>query len=358
VDRKISDQLARRGELESLAATIEGIAAQTIDAQHKLEAVRTLEGQLVPLVEQLEALRTEVRTAGDQLKAVKYDEATIAEQEKQLSNLVAASRTAAAEVADHTRQLQGLSEDLARTTAIKNELGAELDHVLNRQREAVVQGQATEEQLTRAEKLFKALELRHAQLAAAQKKLIPIESKIGELKGLASEVERSLQAVNSKKKIVNSLKAEIEAVHQISARSKADLGYITEHRAEVAALKEGVDTLLARIAETNESMATIEARREAVAEVEAKAKTVVHLMEDVQINLDMLGEQKAVVDHVAEKAAQLDFVLQEARNTLRTLQHERELAERIERGIKKLRSKKAAPAEEPAQEAVDERRTA
>jgi hypothetical protein len=32
-------------------------------------------------------------------------------------------------------------------------------------------------------------------------------------------------------------------------------------------------------------------------------------------------------------------MLQEARNTLRTLQHERELAERIELGIKQLRSK-------------------
>jgi hypothetical protein len=37
--------------------------------------------------------------------------------------------------------------------------------------------------------------------------------------------------------------------------------------------------------------------------------------------------------------AQLEFMLQEARNTLRTLQHERELAERIEIGIKQLRQK-------------------
>jgi predicted component of type VI protein secretion system len=61
----------------------------------------------------------------------------------------------------------------------------------------------------------------------------------------------------------------------------------------------------------------------------------------VRINLETLGEQKAVIDHVAEKVAQLEFVLQEARNTLRTLQHERELAERIEQGIKQLRSKTA-----------------
>ena len=49
-------------------------------------------------------------------------------------------------------------------------------------------------------------------------------------------------------------------------------------------------------------------------------------------------EHKAVIDHVAERVNQLEYALQEARNTLRTLQHERELAERIEKSIKQLRA--------------------
>jgi hypothetical protein len=65
----------------------------------------------------------------------------------------------------------------------------------------------------------------------------------------------------------------------------------------------------------------------------------------VRINLEALGEQKAVVDHVAEKVAQLEYTLQEARNTLRTLQHERELAERIEGSIRQLQTR-TAPVEE------------
>jgi hypothetical protein len=39
-------------------------------------------------------------------------------------------------------------------------------------------------------------------------------------------------------------------------------------------------------------------------------------------------------------------MLQEARNTVRTLQHERELAERIEKGIKQLRSKTSKSSED------------
>jgi hypothetical protein len=57
------------------------------------------------------------------------------------------------------------------------------------------------------------------------------------------------------------------------------------------------------------------------------------------VNLEALGEQKAIIDHVSGKVTQLEFTLQEARTTLRTLQHERELAERIEQGIKKLRAR-------------------
>src|SRR6185503_15589932 len=108
---------------------------------------------------------------------------------------------------------------------------------------------------------------------------------------------------------------------------------------EVAALKRRVDLLLSKIAETDDRIVSIDARRKLVDEVQTKANAIVHLLDDVRINLEMLGEQKAVVDHVAEKAAQLEFMLQEARNTQRSLQHERELAERIEQGIKQLRSK-------------------
>ena len=100
----------------------------------------------------------------------------------------------------------------------------------------------------------------------------------------------------------------------------------------MATLKNQVDVLLSRIAETDERIVAIDAKRKMVDEVQTKANAIVHVLDDVRINLETLGEQKAVIDHVAEKVAQLEFMLQEARNTLRTLQHERELAERIEHG--------------------------
>jgi hypothetical protein len=56
----------------------------------------------------------------------------------------------------------------------------------------------------------------------------------------------------------------------------------------------------------------------------------------------MLSEQRAVIDHVGEQLARLDFTVQEAQNTLRALQREREVAERVAQGIKTLRSRSGA----------------
>jgi hypothetical protein len=64
----------------------------------------------------------------------------------------------------------------------------------------------------------------------------------------------------------------------------------------------------------------------------------------VHCRAETLGEQKAVVDHVMETVNRLAERTQEAQTMLRSLQTERELAERIERSIKQLR--KTAPAEE------------
>ena len=75
------------------------------------------------------------------------------------------------------------------------------------------------------------------------------------------------------------------------------------------------------------------------------------LLEDVSVNLETLGEQKSVIDHLTEKLARIDFTMQEAQNTLQTLTHERELAERIEQSIKQLRTR-TAKAEIPRKSAT------
>jgi hypothetical protein len=57
------------------------------------------------------------------------------------------------------------------------------------------------------------------------------------------------------------------------------------------------------------------------------------------MNLETVGEQKAMVDHVMENFTRLSQMAREAQSTLKALQAERELAERIERSNKQLKAR-------------------
>ena len=75
-------------------------------------------------------------------------------------------------------------------------------------------------------------------------------------------------------------------------------------------------------------------RRQAVEEVQALASVITKMLGDIHVNLKVQSEQRAEIDHWGEQGARLDFTLPEAQTPLRSLQHEREVAERIEQGIK------------------------
>ena len=140
-------------------------------------------------------------------------------------------------------------------------------------------------------------------------------------------------------------------MHEVSARSKADLEYVAAHRDEVAAVCAQVQSLLSMARDTEQKIASIEGRHAVVTDVQAKTNQVAHLLEDVRVNLEMVGEQKVVIDDVGERIARLEFVMREAQGTLQTLQHERELAERIEKNIQQLRGPTARGEKSPAKSA-------
>ena len=187
--------------------------------------------------------------------------------------------------------------------------------------------------------LFKQLEQRRTELTFAEKKMAAFESRIAELRQLTDHVDKQIDTIAVRQNLVAAVKAEVENVHEVGARSRADLQYVADHRAEVMALKLSVDEVLSHIGQTEEKLGVIMARKKLVDEVDVQTQMIANLLVDVRFNLETLSEQKAVVDHVAEKVARIECATQEAQNTLKTLQRERELAERIEHGIKQLRSR-------------------
>jgi len=339
VDRKLAEQLARRNEVESLKSLCDTLSTQVGDAQQKLDGVAALQSRLLPLTAQVNTLGQSIERSQQLVATVRQEESTIHEQKARLTELVEQGRTLASETAERLKQVQTVADELGRAAGIKEELLTELTRVQARQRDAVTQTEAAEDQLKRAETMVKQLEQRRTQLAFSEKKITTFELRLTDLTRATEGVEQKIKLIAEKESLVQAVKAEVESVHKISSRSKADLQFVTDHRSEVTDLRGKVEDLLGRVSDTDSKIADIESRRKMVEEVQTRANAITNLLDDINVNLEMLGEQRAVIDHVGEKLARLDFMVQEAQNTLRALQREREVAERIEQGIKSLRAR-------------------
>jgi uncharacterized coiled-coil protein SlyX len=62
------------------------------------------------------------------------------------------------------------------------------------------------------------------------------------------------------------------------------------------------------------------------------------LLEGARLNLRAASEQKEMVDQLNGRLANVQSVIQEAQTTLRVLNQERELLERIDESIRQLRN--------------------
>ncbi len=238
VERRLSAQLHRRSEVESLKVLCDTLLAQLVEAQPRLEEMATLQGRLLPVASQVASL------------------------------------------------VQAL-EDSRRASAL-------------------------------------------------------LESRLGEMDRGAEALERKIESLAGHEALVQAVKAEMDHLREIGERSRSDLQFVTDRQGDLSQLRIKVEDLLGRVEETDTRIGAIEARRKMVDEAQVAVSGITHLLGDIQIKLELLNEQRMVIEHVGDKVARLDFTVQEAQNTLRALQREREVAERIEQGIKALRARSGA----------------
>ena len=174
-----------------------------------------------------------------------------------------------------------------------------------------------------------------------------LTAQAGEAARKQGELEARLDAALGKIALVDQGSKLATHLGELEAELDAQLMRVEERLKFIDGLEARVASLVQSLELSQRSVAAFEARlnelgrsAEAVEQkVQTRADSVTHMLGDMNLNLEMLGEQRAVIDHVGEKLARLDFTVQEAQNTLRALQREREVAERIEQGIKALRSR-------------------
>ena len=351
VDGKLAEQLARRSELDTLKSQCDSILARTLDAEQKIESVEAQQRKLLPVTNRVSTLEARIEAAHSRVKEIQQDEAVLREQETRLAECVEASRALAGETSARMKQTQALNDELTRAAAIKDELVSELARIQTHQRVAAARAETTEDQIKRTETMYKQIEQRQGQIAFSEKKVALVEAKMAELSDKAGTLDQTIKGILERQAVVGAVKTEVDSVHEISARSRADLQFVTDHRDEVAAVRSQINDLLTTARATAEKIAAIEGRQKTVNEVQAKTNLISNLLEDVSVNLETLVEQKSIIDNLTEKLAGVDFTMQEAQNTLQTLKHERELAERMEKSIKQLRTK-IAKADHPRKSAT------
>ena len=281
VDGHMQEQLARRAEVESLKSFCDGLAIQVADARLQVDGINVTQQKLLPLTTQVAELRSSVDKTEAAFRSVQQDDAAIVAQEKRLADLVDQSRAVGSEVEARMHEIHGLTTDLGAGKAIKEELVEELGRVQGRQRDVITQVRLSEDQLKRVDQQLKQLDQRRSQFAFADKKLVAFEGRLGELSEMSKEVERQIETVEARQAFVGAVKAEVDEVQQISARSRADLQDVVEHRADVDALRGRVDEALTGIAETEDRIGVIEARRKVVDDVQRKTGVIVNVLEDV-----------------------------------------------------------------------------
>ncbi len=358
VERKIVQLAEQRREAEDLAQHCAALGTQITLAQQQLAELALQQGRLQPLAGEVERMAQDIQATRSALAASQQEETAALQQRERMTLALSEGAQQLEQTRTQLQQLRDLGASLQQVAGQRETLLAELGQVQARQAEALAQVNLTEDQLQRAEAMLRLIEQRRAVLAHTDKALAGFESRILDLDQRSEGLDQRISWLAERETMVQAMKGEVEGVRQIAARSREDLQALAEQRQQLGDMRSTVDGLLARIGDTDGKIALIDTWRRKVDEVQAQAKAIDSLLGDVEGTLENLSEQRAVIDDVGEKLARLDFTVEEAKSTiarldssaqesqttLRTLQREREVAERVATSIKTLRARGAVAA--------------
>jgi chromosome segregation ATPase len=277
VDDRLSSQLTRRADVDALGVRYDEIAAQAVDTERKVGALAGAQDQIKRLDTQVKGLEGRLAETTTRIEVLQRDEAALERHQARLVDAADASRTLAEEAAERIKAMYALVDQLTRTSAVS-------DRVV----EALTQVQA----------------LQHESVARAES----LEKSMSEFARRSDEIEQMLRVI-----------AERNAFEATTGKIAAP---------------GGVDEM-----EAQELMAAATAAEQKMpADVMLSKSTATDLLEGARLNLRTASEQKEMVDQLNGRLTNVQSLIQEAHSTLRVLNQERELLERIDQSIRQLRN--------------------
>jgi hypothetical protein len=208
-----------------------------------------------------------------------------------------ASRTLAEEAAGRMKAMYALVDQLAQSSLVNDQVIEELTRVQARQCEAVAQAES-------------------------------LDAKMAEFVRRSDEIEQMLRMI-AERRVPEAARGEVAAGVVVDSRRGTEVQAVPEQRNDVEALQREVQELMG-VASATEQQIT--------ADVLQSKAMMTDLLEGARLNLRTASEQKEMVDQLNGRLANVQSVIQEAQTTLRVLNEERELLERIDQSIRQLRT--------------------
>jgi chromosome segregation ATPase len=339
IDHRLAAQVDRQADLEQARVVCDGLATQITDAQQKLAALESVQTRLASVPEQMAAIETRLNEARHGVAALQHEQDAVSEHRRKLAELHESSAALSADIAGRLDALQSVQAQLERAAGLKDDLYQHLTQIQGVEREAFERHQEAELLLEQCNARWKHVDERRADLALVEQSIAGVDGRIRKLERLTEGLDAKISVIADRDRIVDAVKHEIEAVHEIARKCHDDLGAIADQRAAISQTRDDVDRLAGALAAADEKLLDVERRSAAVEDVRRKADAVVQLLDDVRVTLDTVGEQKAVADHVTEMLAQFEDAITEARGTTRALQAERKLAQRIVENVRHIHAR-------------------
>jgi hypothetical protein len=236
VERRLSAQLHRRGEVESLKVLCDTLLAQLVEAQPRLEAMAALQERLLPLREEVGALAD----------AAAASQRALAACEGRLSDVDVAIRSAESRIDDLSERqalVQAVKEEVERLREIGVRSRADLQHVTDRQAELAAMREKVDSLLGRVDETggrIEQIESRRAMVEEAQ-------ASVNHITHLLGDIQLKLELLNEQRVVIEHVGDRLARLDFTVQEAQNTLRALQREREVAERVEQGIKSLRARV---------------------------------------------------------------------------------------------------------------
>jgi hypothetical protein len=232
VEQKLTEQLARRSEVESLKSLCDTLLTQVVDAQHKLDGVAALQARVLPMAEQVATLLHDVETSRETVAALegRLDE---------LGRSAEAVEHKIASLADQEVLVQAVKAEVENIRQISSRSKADLQFVSEHRND-----------------------------------VSELRGKVEDLIGRVHDTDGKIEMIESRRKMVEEVQARANSIVHVLDDINVNLEMLSEQRAVVDHVGEKLARLDYTVQEAHNTLRALQREREVAERIEQGIKAL------------------------------------------------------------------------------------